>query len=42
MAENLDYSLRDWAKDKGQKSHVEALKGPKSRKRKDKAVSSKY
>ena len=36
--ENLDNILRDWAKDKVQKSLVEALTGTRSREKKDKAV----
>ena len=36
--ENLDYILRDWAKDKVQKSLVGALTGTRSREKKDKAV----
>ena len=39
--ENLDNISHDWAKDKGQKSLAEALNRFKSRKRKDKALSSK-
>ena len=37
--ENLDNILRDWAKDKVQKSFAEALNGSRSQKTKDKAVS---
>ena len=36
--ENLDTILRDWAKDKVQKSLVEALKRYEKQKKKDKAV----
>ena len=35
--ENLDNILRDWAKDKVQKSLVQTLKGTKSREKKNKA-----
>ena len=37
--ENLDNILRDWAKDKVQKSFAEALNGSRSQKTKDKAAS---
>ena len=37
--ENLDNTLRDWTKDKVQKSPVEALNSTRSRKKKEKAIS---